>query len=211
MTFRSFGMVIPRAGGMCGIHHNHMRARGNMLQSVAESSLKDWANFYVVTGSAAAALTGLQFVVMALVHDMRRPRSSDTIDAFETPNIVNYSAVLLVSAAMSAPWHVLSYVALLIGACGIAGVLYGLLTVRRTKRQPHYTPVLEDWIWHVVLPVVSYAALIVAATMLLRDREAALFMTGAASLLLLFIGIHNAWDTVIYIVTVPSEKSEQSE
>ena len=31
------------------------------------SSLAAWENFYVIVGSSAAALTGLQFVVMALV------------------------------------------------------------------------------------------------------------------------------------------------
>ena len=180
-----------------------------MLQNIAEASLSDWASFYVITGSAAAALTGLQFVVMALINDTSRRSSTATIDAFGTPNIVHFCAVLLVSAAMSAPWHVLSYVSLLIGACGIAGAVYALLVARRTKRQADYVPVLEDWIWHVALPFISYLALLVAAMLLLRDENAALFLMGAAALLLLFIGIHNAWDTITYIVVeMPRKDSE---
>jgi hypothetical protein len=171
-----------------------------MLQNVAEASLTDWGSFYVITGSAAAALTGLQFVVMALVNDTRSRSSTATIDAFGTPNIVHFCAVLLVSAAMSAPWHILSHVSLLIGACGIAGAVYALLVARRAKRQPDYVPVLEDWIWHVALPFISYAALLVAAMLLFRYDTEALFIVGAASLLLLFIGIHNAWDTITYLV-----------
>ena len=89
---------------------------------------------------------------------------------------------------------------LLIGACGIAGAVYALLVARRAKRQPDYVPVLEDWIWHVALPFISYVALFIAAMLLFRRETAALFMMGAAALLLLFIGIHNAWDTITYIV-----------
>jgi len=39
----------------------------------------------------------------------------------------------------------------------------------------------------------------VAAVLLRRDPAACLFVIGAAALLLLFIGIHNAWDTVTYL------------
>lgn len=171
-----------------------------MLQNIAEASLRDWESFYVITGSAAAALTGLQFVVMALVTETRVRSSIATIDAFSTPTIVHFCAVLFVSATLSAPWHVLSLAALPIGACGIAGVIYALLVARRTTRQADYVAVMEDWIFHVVLPCVSYAALLIAAMLLPLHETDALFMTGAVALLLLFVGIHNAWDTVTYIV-----------
>lgn len=171
-----------------------------MLQNIAEASLSDWDSFYVITGSAAAALTGLQFVVMALVSETRMRSSTATIDAFGTPTIVHFCAVLFVSATLSAPWHVLSLTALPIGGCGIAGVIYALLIARRTTRQADYAAVMEDWIFHVILPCISYAVLLIAAILLPRHETDALFMTGAVALLLLFVGIHNAWDSVTYIV-----------
>jgi hypothetical protein len=61
--------------------------------------LSHWENFYVIVGSSAAALTGLQFVVIALVVDVRRRSSSREIDAFATPTIVHFCAVLLISPA----------------------------------------------------------------------------------------------------------------
>jgi hypothetical protein len=36
------------------------------------TTLAGWENFYVIVGSSAGALIGLQFVVMALVADMPR-------------------------------------------------------------------------------------------------------------------------------------------
>jgi len=60
--------------------------------------------------------------------------------------------------------------------------------------------VLEDWAWHIVLPVLAYVALLGGALVLGRHDVVALFIVAAAALLLLFIGIHNAWNTVTFIM-----------
>ena len=39
----------------------------------------------------------------------------------------------------------------------------------------------------------------------------ALFAIGAATILLVFIGIHNAWDTVTYIAVGPFQQERQQE
>jgi hypothetical protein len=90
------------------------------------ASLAAWESFSVIVGSSAAALTGLQFVV-------------------------------------------------------ISG------------------PVLEDSIWHTVLPAIAYVALLVAGIAAKADGRSALFVIGGGALLLLYVGIHNAWDAVVYI------------
>ena len=176
-----------------------------MIQEPAQLTLASWNSFYVIMGSAAAALTGLQFVVIALVKETQIKASDATTAAFGTPTVVHFCAVLLVSAMFSAPWHELSNVAYPLGVCGVAGVLYALLIARRTTRQTGYVPVLEDWIWHVVLPFISYGVTFVAALGLTRLTAIAFFCTGGAVLLLLFVGIHNAWDTVTYVVTHPGD------
>ncbi len=56
----------------------------------------------------------------------------------------------------------------------------------------------EDWIWHIVLPPVAYAAVLLAALLLGRG-EAPLLVVAGATVLLLCIGIHNAWDTVTFL------------
>ena len=179
------------------------------MQESAQLTLASWGSFYVIMGSAAAALTGLQFVVIALVKDTQLQTSDATTAAFGTPTIVHFCTVLLVSAMFTAPWHVLSSVAYPLGACGFAGVLYALVIARRATRQTGYIPVLEDWVWHVALPFISYAMMLVASLTLGRFTNVALFFTGAAVLLLLFIGIHNAWDTVTYVITHPAAEKQQ--
>ncbi len=79
------------------------------------------------------------------------------------------------------------------------GATYVVIVLRRARRQTDYQPVLEDWLWHTVLPLVSYTALVVAAIVLPGHAAPALFVIAAGTVLLLFIGIHNAWDNVIYI------------
>ena len=179
----------------------------------AHALLDGWESFYVIIGSSAAALTGLQFVVIALVAEARVASSSREIDAFGTPTIVHFCAVLLVSAILSAPWHAMSSVAVAIGSCGMVGVVYGVIITLRARRTTDYTPVLEDWIWHAVLPLTAYAAFAVSAITLTRRPELSLFIIGAAAILLLFIGIHNAWDTVTYIAierfSPPNEPRER--
>src|SRR5207249_9258134 len=116
------------------------------------------------------------------------------------PDDPHFAFVLLLASIVAAPWPTLSSAAIAIGACGLVGVVYVCIVIRRTRRQSGYAPVLEDWIWHIVLPLAAYAALAAAAFALTRHPLPSLFVVGASSLLLLFAGIHNAWDTVTYVL-----------
>jgi len=165
----------------------------------ARSQLAAWETFFFLIGSSAAALTGLQFVVIALIADSRRKATTREIQAFGTPTIVHFSAVLLLSAMISAPWHSLSRLALVIGLYGGGGLLYTLITFLRARRLKSYRLVFEDWLWHVGLPLVSYAVAIAAAFFIRDHAHRSLFIVGFSALTLLFIGIHNAWDAVTYI------------
>jgi hypothetical protein len=181
------------------------------MDEVARSSLAAWSDFYVIVGSAAAALTGLQFVVIALVNDMRQPASEQTISAFSSPTVVHFAMALLTSAIVTAPWPAIWHVSLTAGTCGTASFIYGLVVLQRARKQTQYKPVLEDWIWHVSLPLVAYALLTVSAVLLYRYQTAAPFGIGAAVLLLVFVGIHNAWDTVTYVAVQRAAAASQSE
>ena len=177
------------------------------MNEASLAPLAAWESFYIIVGSSGAALTGLQFVVIALIAESRRLRTIREVDAFGTPTVVHFCAVLLMSAIVSAPWRALSSVALVLGVCGAAGVAYTLIVIRRARRQRGYVPVLEDWLFHAVFPLVSSAVLLIGAAVLPRDPGAALFGIGGASLLLLFVGIHNAWDTVTYVALESAQAS----
>jgi hypothetical protein len=89
--------------------------------------------------------------------------------------------------------------AIVVGLCGVSGVVYTFVVIGRARRQTHYRPVLEDWAWHAGIPFVAYAALLTASIRLAASPIPSLFIVAASALLLLFVGIHNAWDTVTFI------------
>ncbi len=181
------------------------------MREAAASPLTAWENFYVITGAAAAALTGLMFVAITLVAGERARRESGGIHAFSTPTVVHLGAALLVAALLSAPWPVLWPASLLLIVASIGGLAYGVVVVRRARRLVTYHPVLDDWLWHTALPLAAYAVLIVAAVVLPLRPVPALFGIGAVTLLLLVIGIHNAWDIVTYIAVAPVPPAERSQ
>lgn len=176
------------------------------------TALTAWQNFYVIVGSSAGALIGLQFVVMSLIADRPAVRTNAQAgQAFATPTIVHFAAVLVLSALMSAPWAGIGAVTIVWGAGGAGGIVYEGLVTRRMRQQTLYKPVFEDWLFHTVLPLVAYLILgasAYAARVYLRE---ALFGVGAAVLLLLLIGIHNAWDAVTYHVFVVRNRDRDSE
>ena len=176
-----------------------------MEQAVA-SPFTAWESFYVIIGSASAVLMGLQFVVVTLSTEINAPGGGSAVGAFSTPTIVHFCAVLTVAAIVSAPWPSLGGAAVALGVCAVAGVVYTAIVTRRARRVKTYKPVLEDWLCHVVLPFASYGALVASAVDLQGHPERALFVAAAAVLLLLLVGIHNAWDTATY-VTVQRRKS----
>ena len=164
-----------------------------------------WESFYVIVGSSGAALTGLQFVVIALTTEVRKRRSTAQFDAFGTPTVVHFCAALFISAILSAPWRELSSAALAIGVTGAFGLVYTTVVVRRVSKQTIYALVFEDWLFHTALPFLAYATLLSAALTVVHHTDDALFGVASASILLLFVGIHNAWDSVTFIAAMPED------
>lgn len=171
----------------------------------AATALASWQNFYVIVGSSAGALIGLQFVVMTLIADRDQRASRDALNAFGTPTVVHLSGALLIAALATIPWGAGIGVAMVLGAGGVAGVAYGGVVIRRARRQTEYATVWQDWLWYVAAPTAAYVALACAAPFLTHGHLNALFVIAAAALGLLFIGIRNAWDTVTHIALMRPE------
>ena len=162
--------------------------------------LTEWNSFYVIVGSSAGALIGLQFVVLTLIAERPPVRAAEASAAFATPSVVHFAVVLLLSAVCSAPWHSIRAVAMLWSLVGVGGIAYSVVVARRMRRQKVYRPVFEDWLFHFLFPIAGYAVLAVAAFVANSHERASLFLVGASTLVFLFVGIHNAWDGITYHV-----------
>jgi predicted membrane-bound spermidine synthase len=170
--------------------------------------LAAWDSFYVIVGSAAGALIGLQFVVMTLIASIPPAPAPEAGAAFGTPTVVHFSAALLLCALLRAPWHAIAPAAALCGLVGLGGAVYAIIVARHIRRQGDYRPSFEDWLFHFAAPLAAYATLAASAFAVVSYSGEALFGIGAATLLLLFIGIHNAWDNVAYHVFVNMRKAQ---
>lgn len=170
-------------------------------------SLVDWQSFYVLVGSSAAALTGLTFVVITLSAERRDLANSASqrltgLRVFITPTAVHFAAALWLSALMSIPGQTTFALEALLAATGAAGLIYCATVIRpMLTRSFGYEPFLSDWIWNAALPVLGYLALAATGLALPRQPAASLYAVSGAVLLLLFIGIHNAWDVVVWMTT----------
>lgn len=173
--------------------------------------LGEWGNFYMMVGSAAGALIGLQFVVLTLIADRALPVSADANAAFSTPTIVHFSSVLVLSAGLIAPWHAVTSVMMLLTVGSLLGLAYAAIVVRRMVRQSAYRPEFEDWLFHALLPTLAYLTLGGSGLAARAHLRGAMFAVGASALLLLFIGIHNAWDAVVYHVLTSQQIEGKSE
>jgi hypothetical protein len=169
--------------------------------------LAEWDSFYLIVGSAAGALIGLQFVVMTLIASRPAQQPGAEVGAaFATPTVIHFGAALLLSAGIRAPWPDVACAAVFWGLIGAIGAIYSIVVTLRMRRQSVYQPVFEDWLFHAILPIAAYATLAISALAAIYYAKTALFGVGAAALLLLFIGIHNAWDTATYNIFVIGPK-----
>jgi hypothetical protein len=172
------------------------------------TELAKWDNFYVIVGSAAGALIGLQFVVITLIADRPSTGSAEAGAAFGSPTIVHFSMALFLSALLHMPWQSIHVAAVVWGILGFGGLVYLTVVVRLMRKQSAYKPVFEDWAFHALLPLIAYAGLAGSSIAAFSNARAALFAVGGSSLLLLFIGIHNSWDGVAYHVLVVRAKAQ---
>ncbi len=182
------------------------------MQGAGLPLLSSWQNFYMIVGTAAATLTGLMFVAITLIVGIETHVTTLNagIEAFNTPTIVHFCAVLLIAGILSAPWQAYAIVSLLLGLLGLGMVLYLIIVAQRMRRVPGYQTPFKDWLWYTVFPLISYIVLIVAAVALPTNPAPVLFILSAVMVVLLFLGIHNAWDLVTYLAVERSHSENNS-
>jgi hypothetical protein len=188
-----------------------------MLIATHALSLTDWQSFYVIIGSSGAALTGLTFIVITITSD-----SNGIVDpvnrlhamrAFISPTVVHFGSALWLSALMCMPGHTASSLSVGLGVSGAIGVGYCVRVsraMRATSASSAYQPFTSDWVWNVVVPSLAYVGLIGAALLLLTQSVAALDLVAGLTLLLLFVGLRNAWDVVVWTTTERHARKAQA-
>ncbi|HXZ39687.1 MAG TPA: hypothetical protein VEG68_03025 [Terriglobales bacterium] len=162
--------------------------------------LEQWANFYVITSSAAATLLGLLFVVITLATERGR-KDTPAIRIYLTPAVIYFGSVLLMSALLTVPNQTRLSAVICICFEGIAGLGYsGSLTIRRGADSGYYKEP-SDLFPYVVFPFGAYALIVAGGLLLFRRAQIGLDLVAAGMLVLLGVAIRNSWSIAITIVS----------
>jgi hypothetical protein len=120
---------------------------------------------------------------------------------------MHFAAVLFVSLFLSAPWHSFVAAAVVLGIGGLYGIGYVVHIAYRTRSLTIYTADPEDWTWYIILPLVAYVIMSVGAVFLLIAPARALLTLAGGVVLLVFVGVRNAWDIVTFIASGAADEA----
>jgi hypothetical protein len=167
-----------------------------------------WENYFYLTGSSAAALIGLIFIVITLTAGQDPRRVSQGAPVYVTPIIFHFAVVLVVSALSQVPRLQSWVVGLILGLCAISGIVYSVVTTIRLCRSGWEDPVpeLSDKCFYGFLPTTCYIALAISACAIWFLEGKAVLAVGAIVLVLLLIGIRNAWDLAMALAQRTHER-----
>jgi hypothetical protein len=160
--------------------------------------MEAWHEFYLLIGTAGLTLTGLLFVVVSFGARTVATRASIGVRAFVSPNAVYFSATLVVAAVLLIPNVSPAVVGVFLCVGALASLGYLAYTKVHRRWRENNLPVL-DWVWFVGLPTTSYVVLFLAGVGLLLGVAWSMYGIAVALILLLVIGIRNAWDLVIWM------------
>jgi len=167
-----------------------------MIESLPK--LEAWHDFYVMTGSGAAALTGLLFVIVSLGPHVVARSVETGVRAFISPIAVHFTSALTVSAVMLAPDVPPIALGAGLAAGGLGLIAYTQWTRANAQWRQNKLPVL-DWIWFIGLPMLAFALIIGSGIAIAANAAAGAYVLAMATVLLIIVGIRNAWDIVVWM------------
>ena len=166
-----------------------------MAKEAAAPLLEHWHEFYLLVGTAAAALVALLFVAASIGAGMLTRHAGGPTRTYMSPIAFHFTSALFVSAAALVPTHTRLTLGVLVGLNAIAGTIYAAFVLRRLFTDNIAD--LPDRICYGIIPFFAYAAGLVAAYLIFRGSiHAPEFLAGTV-VLLLIVNIRNAWDLML--------------
>ena len=169
------------------------------MPSLAEV-LHGWHDFYILVGTASATLVGLMFVAASIGSAVFNEDHRAPMAAFITPTVFHFAAVLFACLIIIIPTHGWHSLGGLLAAGGLAGAIYcGRLLVQIIIRHK-FNIDATDRLFYALIPLAGYLLALTAAVLLFLHHESSADLIAAALLVLLFAGVRNAWDMMVWIV-----------
>lgn len=162
-------------------------------------AFEHWGDFYLLVGTAAAALLALLFVAVSVGIGYLTDERAAATRTFFSPIIVHFTVVLFLSAVALAPVEAPVILIVLIGGCGLVGLVISTITIVELLRN-NWTRFMVDRLGYGLLPAIAYVGLLAAALLILRGSPVAPEVLAGALLLLMIVNIRNAWDLMLSMV-----------
>lgn len=160
--------------------------------------LEAWHDFYMVVGTGAAALTGLLFVIVSLGPRVVAPQANKGVRGFVSPIATHFTTVLVASSIMLVPGLPLPVLGGFFVGGGCGGIVYTAWTrVHKLWRANNLSAL--DWIWYAAMPVLCFALIAASGALIMAGLAIGLYVIAGATLLLVVVGIRNAWDIVLWV------------
>ena len=139
------------------------------------------------------------FVAISLGAGLSTPQGLDATRAFLTPTLILFGGVLFQCLAVLAPWPSAWPVGIILGLCGLAGLVNQVYVILKQFKMNIATLDWLDWALFSAVPALGYASLIAGAAGLIAEKSFAPYAIAGAITLLLFAGIFGAWDLTLWI------------
>lgn len=173
-------------------------------------TLRDWHDFYALIGTASATLVGLTFVAASIGASYFTVEREAGLRAFLTPTVLHFAAVLITCVVTIVPSHSNLSLGIALAAGSFLGLGYSL-RVWVTVRRRNFEIDREDQFWYLLAPITSYLLMMAAAAVFAFASQASrigLDLLAGSVVLLLVLGIRNAWDMTVWIaVRAPTPPS----
>jgi hypothetical protein len=160
-------------------------------------AFREWHEFYLLLGTAAAALIALLFVAVSIRAESATPRREAATRTFMSPVVVHFAAILFISLLMLAPARPDWLVPALIVAASVIGGCVSIFVTAKVARDDSDYVVFTDAFAYGAFPVLGYAAMLCAAVL---PWEYSPDVLAGGALTLLLANIRNAWDLMLTMV-----------
>jgi hypothetical protein len=170
------------------------------MQGSPAELFRDWRDFYILVGTASATLVGLMFVAASIGTHIFNEGHRAPMGAFITPTVVHFSASLFASLIVIMPTSNWPVLAVLLGAGAFAGAIYAGTILTNIIIRRRFGVDMTDQMFYALIPVLGYLTMLAAAVLMLLPSPASVDLVAAGLLVLLFAGIRNAWDMMLWIV-----------
>jgi hypothetical protein len=165
------------------------------------SALHEWHEFYLLLGTAAAALVALLFVAISIGVGLFTERRAGATRTYLSPVVVHFTSTLFISAVALSPTHPPALVSTVFALTGLIGAMVALTTTINVFSDVKSVGVTTfDHFAYGLIPLFSYVGVFAAAILPAMKWEWAPELLAGTVLLLMLINIRNAWDLMLTVV-----------